>query len=1565
MSVNISNEIIVPTINYVELNYKQKFPTTENVETINGVTITSNGVAKNTIRFKRIEDMIIMCLSTFVHDYVHDYNLDAFHFRVIKGNILRTNPDVPSLFEKLGITIGNKTFKMMYYNINTSEIRNLSSYDDSKFEDVPTIQGDKQNFVNYLNSYEEQIVPKGGLRKTSFMPNFKIRQDLGKETMNGKDQESEFEESQPDLPELEDSQLDKKQMDEQKKDEQKMELKLEEFVKPVTFKELEEIMIIPSIFGLDFKTIVDKMEKSADFLAFHSSLNTYIVTYLGYEPRDNEEDESDKNMLMNHSIISSFNYIINNFDEAGHEKTLDIYIATFYADIFRILLLSYTAITNKTNKDFKQNVLDILNSPAVLYQFIIYYVTYLSVKDYSGFEKINNYEQKGGEGTPDENDVDSDETNGDSDETNGDSDETNGDSDEEDGDSDEEEEGKGDGSALLPVEPKQQIPVPEYVYITHNNLLTTIARGMFIKLGIWKKIFFPDKIPKSDEYVFGFEQMNQITYEKLVELYPIDPELENGNRNNELLILEILILKRLLLEMSPSKTLTFGGKIDDNLKNYMDTFYYDYFIKDSSLSYKPEIKLEHEVELNPDVSENNEKEAEEMFDMCEENCENEFGDDASIGSNISIGGMKTAVEGIEKDELNSNTSATSIVSIQPTVIPIQPERTIVKRNPPAMPILFNKLKKMYQNNIYTIKQLQQSKIEPIIIEGNTIDNLYDLLKLNETLTHEIGKHMNISAPKLKFIINNAANVGANINGSKLFYFNKYIVAIKNALDEIDDAVKNNKLSETNSEIETELDKINTKLEETITIRIKELIQKKNKNTMTINELDELEDKTFEKKKIEREEITPLENKLYLIKLLNTDPSSFEDFKTNYNRWFKDSQAVFGLYRNLKRGIFCPTSSMMDAMDNCSLKYNATEPKEVGTTYSEIIFEDISTNIKISFGGVVLNYNQSVNENKELTARLYYELVCNNELNGQDNDTMKLSTLGIKVSESKDLKSTIAYKCVINKIKQLYDNPIPNQSVSEEVVESDELFYMELPNKKTKKQKKFDMQMQIIKDMWKNLQYQYNPNNFNSLLSSTALKTMGDYLQECQACFKWGGYVSTSEAFPKGLDSDFLDTIKDRLIYRSVSQGGVVVPYDNKGNALRLGIQGDRPSGFRSIYMLLNGTEAVNDQSITGYMFTSATQNPSRTLLVSRNKNITNKNNLQGNVIFVTRELQTPQKIDLLKELEFLNVNDKKRKVEGIEIEPDIIGSTIDGLPQLQMVELNKNPNKKIKPLKNSSYIDWTDYETPFVPMQEDDEIAFEETDREREMRLKKEERDKKQTQEAKAEKARIKEEKIVAQAKAKEEKAEAQAEKTRLKAEEQAKIKAEKEEARIKAEAEKARIKAEALAEKARIKSEALAEKARVKAETDKIKKTTPKIKASVVEKQKNIKSLQLEYYSKIPDGQHIQSDIKNNIKKIEILKTEIKDIQATRTSSENQNIINSKLTEITNLEETNRKLNKEFEINASKIAIKGSVGGYNKTKSNKKLYQHKTTKKYSKHKNELTKRRKKVLKIPKKTRKL
>ncbi len=92
-----SNTLVVPSNDAVKLVSKQIFP--------------ENGVSKNTIRFEREEDMIVMCLSAFVHDYVHDYNLGSMHARVIKGNISSSKSDEQSLFESLGITVGNTIFK--------------------------------------------------------------------------------------------------------------------------------------------------------------------------------------------------------------------------------------------------------------------------------------------------------------------------------------------------------------------------------------------------------------------------------------------------------------------------------------------------------------------------------------------------------------------------------------------------------------------------------------------------------------------------------------------------------------------------------------------------------------------------------------------------------------------------------------------------------------------------------------------------------------------------------------------------------------------------------------------------------------------------------------------------------------------------------------------------------------------------------------------------------------------------------------------------------------------------------------------------------------------------------------------------------------------------------------------------------------------------------------------------------------------------------------------------------------------------------------------------------------
>ena len=598
---------------------------------------------------------------------------------------------------------------------------------------------------------------------------------------------------------------------------------------------------------------------------------------------------------------------------------------------------------------------------------------------------------------------------------------------------------------------------------------------------------------------------------------------------------------------------------------------------------------------------------------------------------------------------------------------------------------------MYQNNIFTIKQLQDSEIEPIEKNGVRITNLYELLKLNQVLMHKKGTRVNITAPKYKFVINNAANIGSNINGSRMFIPRSFYNSIEEAIAEIkqsvfdDKTVNEEKLTEYTKELETQLDEKYKKLNSDYETEVKELNSKKRSKIMTIREYNKLLELKNNQKIFERTEIVPLENKLFLFEVLKENPDFYYDFEKNAAIWFRDSQQIFGLYRSLQRGIFCPTSSMMDAMDNCSLKYNTTEPKEVGTSYSEIIYKG-QDGKKISFGGVVINYNENVNGNEELTSKIYYTLDCNVGANILE-DKMTINTIPIKVSESNDLKARVAYKGVVNMIKQIYDS-------TGEIEQVDGIDY--------------------IKEMWKRMQYQYDQRGFNMLLSATALKTMGDYLQECQACFKWGGYVNNTDAFPDDLKmTSSFKNIKDKLIYRSVSKDGSIIPYDEvTGNGLRLGIQGDRPSGFRSIYMLLNGDGDVNDQAITGYMFTSSTQNPSRTLLVARNNGKINSNGLKGSVIFVTRELQVPDRDGLLRSLEFLNVKEKTRKVEGEIVTPKIDETTIIGSTDVNG-QLLENPMSKIKPLKNSAYELQLDYnDTSFVPEQDKSEVETEKTDAE-------------------------------------------------------------------------------------------------------------------------------------------------------------------------------------------------------------------------------------------------------------
>jgi len=231
----------------------------------------------------------------------------------------------------------------------------------------------------------------------------------------------------------------------------------------------------------------------------------------------------------------------------------------------------------------------------------------------------------------------------------------------------------------------------------------------------------------------------------------------------------------------------------------------------------------------------------------------------------------------------------------------------------------------------------------------------------------------------------------------------------------------------------------------------------------------------------------------------------------------------------------------------------------------------------------------------------------------------------------------------------------------------------------------------ITKFWNAVQFQQNPENYNKLIGATAIKTLGDFLQECQACFKWGGYVSTIDEFPENV-KQFISENQIEPIFRSTStpvDSYGIIPYNMNGDALRMGIQGDRPSGFRSIYMLLNGSnDGINNQAITGYIYTSANQRPSRTLLVARNNGESNKNGLKGDVIYVTRELQRPNKEQFMDWLQYTKeYRDKKDLVQNI-------GSTIEETsPDLKFM---KYSGEQLDKLDAKRYDNWLDYDTPVV-----------------------------------------------------------------------------------------------------------------------------------------------------------------------------------------------------------------------------------------------------------------------------
>lgn len=1245
-------------------------------------------IEKVVVPFEREEDMILLCLSIFLHDFIHDYNLASMHKRIFKGEVDTGNRGEDGkkikvktydLLMNLNIGIINPVYKIYCYESGGYGEVNL--YDDNQFEDNRLV-GKSRTFLDYTEQFEEMIPSLGGMpvelyKKRIASSSSRVTRRPIRTPTTGVRQIRRTLRNRP-----------RRQIDIKKRNQMYLDSLRSQTAyvpsKPSLVEKPETEIENKVETDVKWQSAYDYFENNADFLGFYSALTTFVVTHLDFDLEHDLTSSTEKlegEVLQNYAM---YNFILNSMRlisddlKNSEEGTVE---NMFFGDIFAVLKKAFVTVYND---GFSVDPLSVLNSPIMLKKFVAFYVLFLNSKDMDEFDsRAIPKEILGGDGTPPVND-------------------------------------SQEGEEELPAQPervRELVPGRESVIRIHNNLITTLTRGMFIKLGIWDKLF-PDPVEPTSKYIFSTETLSKISYETLKALYPIDPNA-GGHINNELLIMQILIMKPMLLEMPPSKTTTFGSKIDDNLKNYLDVFYNTYFLKKQRTE-KPKVELDTEVLENPDIS----VLGEESFLFFEDNASEDGDEHEGFGEFMDGGDGPDDIWGdvelkeFPKRQRNEDSPGIEMVAIQekPKMQVIEepdvsaPEEFKRPPLPPAKPIILKNLKKMYQNNVYTIQNLKESRIPEIDVGGNLVTNLYDLLYYNSTLMHRINGGFNVPAPLLKFVVNNAANIGSNLNGSKFLYSKKDREQASSIVNEIYDTVQTNTTEPKLLELSDEYDNILSELAE-LEAKEKTLknLKRRNGNRLSDRKQNEFMMLQYEIKVLRNIRVVPCENKLYLLKTFlafnRESPQKaidwLDEWKNKHMDWINDCQAFFGLYRNLVRGTFCPTVSMMDAMFNCSIKYGATETKEVGTSNYELVYQLVDPETqeiikKISYGGVVLNYSETVNGAKQLNAKIDFDLVCIDRERNL-NDVANISTVGMQVAESHDLKASVVYKCIIDKIREIYVDtynklPESESAESEGIDTTDHLATKEFLKKK-------------INRMWSNMQYYVSPSNYNALLGATAIKTFGDYLQECLACIQWGGYVNSTNQFSDKVKT-FIASNNITPIYRSVSEANKIVPYDENGNALRLGVQGDRPSGFRSIYILLNGKEGINQHAISGYVFTAGNQKTSRTILVSRNSaTLDNRNETQnedagnidisGKLVFVTRELhvEKKQKEDFLKSLQTKIIRETRAFRDprtGLQFQPEIPEVVIEG--SLHDPKY-KQPKPEYVKILEPSYDDWTDYES--------------------------------------------------------------------------------------------------------------------------------------------------------------------------------------------------------------------------------------------------------------------------------
>jgi hypothetical protein len=231
--------------------------------------------------------------------------------------------------------------------------------------------------------------------------------------------------------------------------------------------------------------------------------------------------------------------------------------------------------------------------------------------------------------------------------------------------------------------------------------------------------------------------------------------------------------------------------------------------------------------------------------------------------------------------------------------------------------------------------------------------------------------------------------------------------------------------------------------------------------------------------------------------------------------------------DLNKRVYCPAASIADAMSNCSYK------KSTEQIHNDLIYP-MNLHIENIKGQKYIYSIKSTLSYSENTHTLSIDGIVSIE----DNPIMIVINKKIDISKQryKDLSAVETYRDMVSKMVTLFSNEQINN-------------------------------MDNNNDIFTN----FVRSNAKSIIELGCVKSIGDWGQEVTSVSRFGAYANNNiEQFKKSM-------VKSKII-----------PYDENGEAIRLGIAGDRPSAFRMIYMnIFANPESKNNKAVVGYVNNAA------------------------------------------------------------------------------------------------------------------------------------------------------------------------------------------------------------------------------------------------------------------------------------------------------------------------------------------------------------------------------------------